>query len=74
MEVHFSEKQEAQLSPLPAHAGKDTEHLVKDVVLRILDDAGRFRGAVEHGISAAERVNLWNTKKVWANVEKILQP
>jgi hypothetical protein len=42
MEVHFTPEQEAQLAQIATKAGTDAEHLVKDVVLRLLDDEARF--------------------------------
>ena len=50
-----------------------TEHLVKDAVLRLLEDAARFGEGVERGIAAAERGEFVEHEDVWANVEKILQ-
>ena len=38
MEVHFTPDQEAQLAQLATKAGTDAEHLVKDAVLRLLED------------------------------------
>lgn len=38
MEVHFTPEQEAQLAHIATKAGTDPEHLVKDVVLRLLDE------------------------------------
>jgi predicted transcriptional regulator len=73
MEVHFTPEQEAQLSQLASHAGKqDAEHLVKDAALRLLEDARRFREGVERGIAAADRGEFVENNEVWANIEKIL--
>ena len=55
MEVHFTPEQEAQLSQIASHAGTDTERLVKDAVLRLLEQDARFRAAVREGISQADR-------------------
>jgi hypothetical protein len=40
MEVHFTSEQEAQLAQLATKAGTNAEHLVKDAVLRLLEEAG----------------------------------
>jgi hypothetical protein len=45
MEVHFTPEQEAQLSQIASHAGKDTGRLVKDAALRLLEQGARFRRA-----------------------------
>jgi len=73
MEVHFTPEQEAQLSQIANHSGTDTEQLVKDAALRLLQDDARFREGVERGIAAAEHGEFVEHAEVWANVEKILQ-
>ncbi len=74
MEVHFTPEQEARLSQLASHAGTDTELLVKNAALRLLEEAASFREGVERGIAAAERGEFVEHEEVWANVENILQP
>jgi len=73
MEVHFTPEQEAQLSQIANHSGTDTEQLVKDAALRLLQDDARLREGVQRGIAAAERGEFVEHDEVWANVEKILQ-
>lgn len=73
MEVHFTPEQEALLSRLANHAGTDTERLVKDAILRLLEQDARFREGVERGIAAADRGEFVEHEEVWANVEKILR-
>jgi hypothetical protein len=46
MGVRFTPEQEAQLSQIASHAGTDTERLVKDAALRLLEQDARFRAAV----------------------------
>ncbi len=58
MEVHFSPEQEAQLLQIAAHAGTDTERLVKDAALALVDETTRFRHAVREGIAQANRGEL----------------
>jgi hypothetical protein len=38
MEVHFTPEQEAQLAQIASKTGTDPEHLVKDAVLRLLEE------------------------------------
>ena len=47
MEVHFTSEQEAQLAQMATKVGTDPERLVKDVLVRYLDDEARFLAAVE---------------------------
>jgi hypothetical protein len=43
VEVHFTPGQEARLAQLVTKSGTDTEHLVKDAILRLLEHEGRGR-------------------------------
>ncbi len=45
MEVHFTPEQEAEIEWIAAEAGTEPEHLVKDVVLRLLEDRAQIRPA-----------------------------
>jgi hypothetical protein len=63
MEVHFTPEQEAQLSQIASHAGTDTERLVKDAALRLLEQDARFRAAVREGIAQADRGSLSKRKR-----------
>ena len=53
MEVHFTPEQEAQLAQMATNAGTDAERLVKDTVLRLLEDTADFH-AVPRGSVVAE--------------------
>ena len=64
MEVHFTPDQLERLSQIAAHAGIDTEHLVKDAALRLLEEDEQFRAAVREGIAAAERGELIDDEEV----------
>jgi predicted transcriptional regulator len=64
MEVHFTPEQEAQLSRIATHAGTDTERLVKDAVLRLVEERNRFSAAVREGIAQADREELIDDDEV----------
>ncbi|MBV8842630.1 MAG: hypothetical protein JO307_07445, partial [Bryobacterales bacterium] len=49
MEVHFTPEQLQRLSQIASHAGKDPERLVKDAVLRLLDQDEQFRAGIREG-------------------------
>jgi predicted transcriptional regulator len=72
MEVHFTPEQEAQLSQIARHAGTDTERLVKDAVLRLLEQDARFRAAVREGISQADRGGFIEEEEMDARIERML--
>jgi predicted transcriptional regulator len=64
MEVHFTPDQEALLSQIASHAGTDTEHLVKNAALRLLEENTRFRAAVQKGVAQADRGELIDDDEV----------
>ena len=64
MEVHFTPEEEAQFFRIAAHEGMDTERLVKDAALRLLDEQNRFSAAVREGIAQADRGELIDDTEV----------
>jgi predicted transcriptional regulator len=70
MEVHFTPEQEAQLFRIASHAGTDTEHLVKDAALRLVDEKNRFSAAVRDGIAEADRGELIDDDEVRVWLER----
>ncbi len=74
MEVHFTPEQEAQLSRIASRSGADTEQLVKDAALRLVEEDRHFRAGVRRGIEEADRGELINHDYVKARIEGLLQP
>jgi predicted transcriptional regulator len=74
MEVHFTPEQEAQLSQIARNNGTDTEHLVQDAALRLVEEDARLRAAVRRGIEQADRGELLDHNEVVARIERLLQP
>jgi predicted transcriptional regulator len=72
MEVHFTPEQEAQLSQIASHAGTDTERVVKDAVVRLLEQDARFRAAVREGIAQADRGEFIEEEEMDARIERML--
>jgi predicted transcriptional regulator len=72
MEVHFTPEQEAQLLQIASHAGTDTERLVKDAVVRLLEQDARFRAAVREGIAQADRGEFIEEEEMDARIERML--
>jgi predicted transcriptional regulator len=72
LEVHFTPEQEAQLSQIASHAGTDTERLVKDAALRLLEQDARFRAAVREGIAQADRGEFIEEEEMEARIERML--
>ena len=73
MEIHFTPEQESQLSQIASHSGKPAEQLVKDAVLRILQNDARFRAGVQRGIEAANRGDFIEEEDMDARIERMLQ-
>jgi predicted transcriptional regulator len=72
MEVHFTPEQEAQLSQIASRAGTDTERLVKDAVVRLLEQDARFRAAVRKGIAQADLGEFIEEEEMDARIEQML--
>ena len=72
MEVHFTLEEEAQLSQIASHAGTDTERLVKDAALRLLEQDARFRAAVREGIAQADRGEFIEEEEMETRSERLL--
>ena len=74
MEVGFTPEQEAQLTQMATKAGTNPEQLVKDVLVRYLDDEARFLAAVEKGIATAERGEFIDEEEMDARIERMFKP
>ena len=73
MEVHFTAEQEAQLAEIATKSGTDPEHLVKDAVLRLLEEDARFLSAVREGVAQADRGELIDEEEMDARFEQMLR-
>jgi len=73
MEVHFTPEQEARLSEIATHTGKNAEQLVRDAAMRLLEDDARFRAAVRKGIEQADRGELIEEQEMDARIERMFQ-
>jgi predicted transcriptional regulator len=58
MEVRLTPDEEARLARIAATVGSNSEQLLKDAALSILDEDARFRAAVRIGIAQADRGEL----------------
>lgn len=73
MEVNFTSEQEAQLAQIATKSGTDPQHLVKDAVLRLLQQEAHFRAAVREGIAQADRGEFVEEKEMDARFEQMLR-
>jgi predicted transcriptional regulator len=73
MEVHFTPEQEARLPQIAAGSGTDSECLVKDAALRLLEEDARFREAVREGIAQADRGEFLEEADMDARLEQMLR-
>ncbi len=74
MEVHLTPEQEARLAQIANQSGTNPERLVRDVLVRYLDDEARFLAAVEKGIAAAERGEFIEEEEMDARIERMFKP
>jgi predicted transcriptional regulator len=56
------------------HSGTDAEQLVKNAVLRLVEEDLQFRAAVRPGIEQADRGEMLEHDEVVARIERLLQP
>jgi predicted transcriptional regulator len=64
MEVQFTPEQEAEISQIANYNGTPAEQLVKDAVLRVVEENTRFRAAVRAGVAQADRGELIDDDEV----------
>jgi predicted transcriptional regulator len=74
MEVHFTPEQEAQLGRIAGYSGTDTERLVKDAALRVVEEDSQIRAGIHRGIEQADRGELMNHDDVKDRIERLLHP
>jgi predicted transcriptional regulator len=71
MEVRFTPEQEARLSKIATREGLDSEELVKDAALRLLEDDTRFRASVRKGLEQADRGEFIEEQEMDARVKRM---
>jgi predicted transcriptional regulator len=72
MEIHLSPEQEARLSQLATHAGKNAEELITEAAMRLLDEDAQFRAAVQKGIAQADRGEFLSDEEMDARLQRML--
>lgn len=72
MEIHFTPEQEARLAQIATTAGTDTERLVKEAALRLLEEDARFRAAVREGVAQADQGKLIEEREMDTRLERML--
>jgi len=73
MTVQFTPEQETQLEQIARKTGTVPERLVKNVVVRYLNEEARFLAAVEKGIAAAERGEFIEEEDMDARLEAMFK-
>jgi predicted transcriptional regulator len=73
MEIHLNPEQEAQLSQIATHSGKDPEQLVMEAALRLIDEDAAFRAAVRKGIAQADRGQLLSEDEMEVRLQRMFQ-
>jgi predicted transcriptional regulator len=72
MEVHCTPEQEAELSRIASTSGINTENLVKEAALRLLEEDARFRAAIREGVAQADQGKLIEEREMEARLERML--
>jgi len=68
--VSFSPDIETRLQQVALANGKDAEQLVKDTVVKMLENQARFVAGVEEGIAAADRGELIDYDDVVKRIQR----
>lgn len=74
MEVIFTPEQIERLSHLAVHQGVETEQLVKEAALHLLEEDAAFQGAVRQAIGQADRGELIDEAEMDARVKRMFNP
>lgn len=70
MQVNFTPEQMARLSEIARYHGTDTEQLVRNAALLLIEEDRLFLEAVERGIEQADRGDLIDHEEVVARFER----
>jgi predicted transcriptional regulator len=73
MEVHFSPDVETRLRQVASANGKDAEQLVKEAVVRMLENQSRFIAGVQMGIEQADRGEFVEHKDVLNRIDRLFR-
>ena len=73
MVIDFTTEQEAELSDLARHLGKDPVGLVKDAALGLLYRDEQFRAAVLRGIEQADRGEFIEEEEMEARFQRLIK-
>ena len=73
MEVHLSPEIETRLQQVALANGKDAEQLVKDTVVRMLENQAHFVAGVEKGIAAADSGELIDHEDVVKRINRLFE-
>jgi predicted transcriptional regulator len=74
MEITFTAEQEAQIAQIATKTGTDPERLVRNAVLRLLDDDAQFIEAVLEGETALERGEFLTHGQMGERLSRFLRP
>jgi len=73
MKVHVTPGQEPQLLQIASKAGTDAERLVKEAVLRLLQEDARFRAGVREVVAQADRGEFIEEAEMDARLDQMLR-
>jgi predicted transcriptional regulator len=72
MQLDFTPEERAHIAQIAMKAGTDPERLVKDAVLRLLDEDDRFMDAVRRGEGALDRGEFLTHEQMGERVRRFL--
>jgi predicted transcriptional regulator len=73
MEVHFTPEQEERLTQIANRTGKAAEEVVREHVVRMLEEEERFLKAVRKGFASLDRGEYLTHAEVGRRLKKLLK-
>lgn len=73
MELDFSSEQQARIARIAIKAGTAPEHLVRNAVMRLLDEDSRFMDEVAEGEAALERGEFLTHEQMGDRFQRFLR-
>ncbi len=73
MRIDFTPEQEAELKKVAANSGTDSEQLIRDAALALIEQDRKFRAAVQEGLAQADRGEFIEEAEMSERLEKMLR-
>lgn len=73
MEVHLTPEQEARLAELAVRDGRSVDAIVREAILRYVEDEAHFVEAVMQGLASLERGEAISHEEVGKRIDRLFE-